>query len=76
MMPERIGTMGRQQGVKDSSRPRPAKVSITTARLPLPIMAASWSCSEITGAAPTLAPVSIVAMAAAVLTVSNSVCGG
>ena len=35
MMPDRIGSMGKVQGVKDSSRPKPKKLSNAQAKLAL-----------------------------------------
>ncbi len=40
MMPERIGIIGKTQGVKDSSRPKPKKLAIATQN-PLPL--SSWA---------------------------------
>ena len=46
MIPERIGNMGRQQGVKASSRPRPANMAMTARRLPSRISVKRRSCSD------------------------------
>ena len=45
MMLERIGIIGKTQGVSESSSPKPKKVAIITRALPPARAAAIWSCS-------------------------------
>ncbi len=50
MMPDRIGTIGRTQGVNASSRPAPKNVPTMTSRLDPEMICARRACSD-TGAA-------------------------
>jgi hypothetical protein len=83
MMPERIGIMGKMQGVKASSSPKPKKTARITHSPSPASTAAMRSCSETGGvvgevgaAAVSVEALTIAAGAAGRLSATRWVCGG